>query len=58
MGERRFFVNLISRLSLLNFKMERWLSWLKALDSKSTRSVALIMPETLEFPWVCEILKI
>lgn len=28
------------------------------LDSKSTRSVALIMPETLEFPWVCGILKI
>lgn len=24
----------------------------------STRSVALIMPETLEFPWVCGILKI
>ena len=36
-----------------------WVSeWSKVLDSKSTRSVVLIMPETLEFPWVCRTLKI
>jgi len=32
--------------------------WSIVRHSKSTRSVALKMPETLEFPWVCGILKI
>ena len=44
------------RASQLN--MERYRSGHNGTDSKSTRSVALIMPETLEFPWVCGILKI
>lgn len=50
---------LYRRGSILRAALRGELSeWSMVQHSKSTRSVALIMPETLEFPWVCGILKI